>query len=201
MPPPTRLDAHAWRNDRLGKRLRAGLGDMRRAPGPSPVVWKRIAREIEPPRSHPLLTRAAPRASTDPEVAENAGWLGGLSISSSAAWLTAVMLLALAFVGDPALRAGYAGGAACSGYLDPGCGWDRMSDWERAIQPVDPEAELLASPGWVFRVPRWRLVDRVARARRIAEGYEAYNRAEWLRQPPPPSNGPVVGLSGTMALD
>ena len=56
-------------------------------------------------------------------------------------------------------------------------------------------------PGWLFRVAPRQHIDRDARLRRLMAGREAFNRGDWLREPPAPSRGAMApALLGQLAM-
>lgn len=194
MPRPMPADPHAWRHDRLGTRVRAGLATPARRAAPSPEVWRRIASGIEPrrpPRRRRWLAWLGP-ADADP--VPGAGRLCGLLGSGNTAILGAGLVLGLVAFGNLTTLAARQVGPRCLDAASALCVWDEMSPPELAIQPV-VQADAVMPPkphDSLFRVPQIRLVDRVARWRRLSGGREAYNRHEWLVPPPLPSNGTVA---------
>jgi len=190
---PERPDRHHWHDDRLGSLVRAGLPGAWRRARPRAEVWQRVAREIEPrrPVAWPHWLAGMLRRDTDgPAGVGRPRWV---SATSGAVALSAVTVAATVLLGNVALLA--ASTPMCQGYFARPCVWDDMTGWELAIQPADPVAPLQANSGWLFRFPGFEVIDREARARRLWDDYEAYNRSEWLRVPPPPSGGPVAVLA------
>lgn len=195
MPRPTRAEPHPWRDDRLGARVRAGLAAPGRASAPSPDVWRRIAREIEPrraPRRPRWLAWLCCPAAPDPDPA---AWRSRHVLGSgTSAILGTGLVLGLVAFGNLTVLARWPSGPRCLDAASAACVWDTMSPSELAIQPV-VQADAVMPPkplASLFRVPQIRFIDRTARWYRLSTGREAYNRHEWLLPPPSPSNGTVA---------
>lgn len=191
--PPRRPAYHPWREDRLGRTIRAGLPSELRDAAPGDEVWRRIGREIGPPPREP--ERPLRRAFARLRPAAWPGAFGPLSLGGAAA-LSVAALLSLVVFGHLAAGGRVDGGPPCVAG-DPNCVWDAMSASELAIQPAEPGEPILGSPGWLFRVPLRMVAARRAVWRRTWADLDAYEQASWLFQiPRPPLTSQAVGLVG-----
>ena len=192
---PRRPEPQPWRGDRLGRDLREGLDALRRAE-PGPGVWDRIAREIDPPRRGGIAHWIGALAS-----GRHTDGLGArLSGAQRPALLLGTTALAFSLAFGNLLSLG--GGlmpSACPG--GAGCSWDRLSGAELAIQPASIDSAVEEQPGWLFRVTPRQHIDREARLQRLMAGREAFNRGDWLREPPAPARGAMApALLGQLAM-
>ena len=111
---------------------------------------------------------------------------------------TTALAFSLAFGNLVSIGAGLLPSACSDG---AGCTWDRLSGAELAIQPVPIDSAVEEQPGWLFRVAPRPHIDRDARLRRLMAGREAFNRGDWLREPPAPSRGAMApALLGQLAM-
>ncbi len=178
-------DGHPWRDDRLGRDLRRGLAPQRQAE-PDAAVWRRIAREIEPPRQRGLSRWLGALATGRHESGFGAR-LGG---AQRPAVLLGAMAMAFVLAIGNLLGSGGLQLGGCIGR--PDCSWDQLSGAELSIQRQPLAGAIEEQPGWLFRVAYRHRIDREARLERLMAGREAYNRSDWLHQPLEPARGPAT---------